>query len=87
VVSTVNSVGFNKKYDAFVNKLQADEGEKCSFVKVENINSNFDNFKTAKANDAVILVERKGETYHSNIANTISLLEKNEVSVMGVVLI
>ncbi len=87
VVSTINSVGFNKKCDAFVDKLQADKGEKCSFVKVEDINSKFENFKTVKLNDAVILVERKGETYHSDIANIVSLLEKNEISVMGVVLI
>ena len=86
-VCTLNSKLFNKKFAALVQKLQSAEDAKCSFSKASGIIKNFAELEKVKNCDAVVLIERKGRTYHSDFKNTVAILEKYDIPVVGVVLI
>ncbi len=87
VISTINNRAFMAKFEAVALKLQNIGEDKCSFAKANGIITDFAQFETVKGSDSVILVEQKGKTYHSDLANTLSLLAKYDIPVLGVILI
>ena len=87
IVSSINSKFFNEKQQIIIEKLNTLSDENYLFAKASNICSDFNQFETVKKSDGVILVERRGKTAHIDLENMISLLNKYDITIIGVVLI
>lgn len=87
VVSSMKTKSIAAKKESIIEKLRDVSGEKCDFLKADAISDDFTQFETVKKSDGVVLVERKGRTVHADFRNTLSLLAKYEIPVIGVVLI
>ena len=54
---------------------------------VANIVSDFAHFEQIKPCNGVVLIEKKGSTLHGNLENTLDLLKKYDLPIIGVILV
>ncbi len=86
IVSTITDKNFKSKQNIFVQGLKSISEDKLEIKSVSGIINDFDSFKEVKECQGVILMEKKGKTLHSDFDNTIALLEKYDIPVIGVII-
>lgn len=87
VVSSIKSRSFDAKQELIIEKLRSLSGGSRVFAKRNGITSDFAKFEAVKNSDGVIMIERKGKTTHIDFENTISLIRKYDIPIIGIVLI
>lgn len=88
IISTITSKKFCRDRADFMKKLkEMSTTNDIMFSEAKEIIANYSEFTSIKKTDGVVLIERKGETYHNDFCNTYALLSQHGVSVIGVILI
>ncbi len=87
VVSTVTNRFVAQQQQVIADGIQALGDDKTVVKTAVGVINDFAQFESIKQCDGVILVERKGVTYHSDLDNTVRLMNKYDITVVGVVLV
>ncbi len=90
VVSDINSSNFAKAKDKYARAIAESEfikNNEITFLDARGILKEFQSFEDIKSCDAVVLFERKGETYHSDYKNKILQLNNYGIKIVGTMII
>ncbi len=90
VLSDINSSNFAKAKDKYSRAIAGNEfikNNEITFLDAKGILKDFQSFDDIKSCDAVILFERKGETYHKDYKNKILQLNNYGIKMVGTLLV
>lgn len=87
VVSTVTERSVRVACGAVADAVEKTDGGAITVQTAANIVRNFAHFEQIKPCNGVVLIEKKGVTLHVDLENTLDLLKKYDLPILGVVLV